>query len=88
METQTTTRMIHTRIDQNLKREAELVFNLLGMNTTEAIRMFLTQVTLRQGIPFDVKIPNKETRKAMDDLILNRNVTTCSKEEFDKLFNA
>jgi DNA-damage-inducible protein J len=88
METQTTTQMIHTRIDQNLKREAELVFNLLGMNTTEAIRMFLTQVTLRQGIPFDVKIPNKETRKAMDDLILNRNVTTCSKEDFDKLFNA
>ena len=88
METQTTTQMIHTRIDQNLKREAELVFNHLGMNTTEAIRMFLTQVTLRQGIPFDVKIPNKETRKAMDDLILNRNVTTCSKEDFDKLFNA
>lgn len=88
METQTTTQMIHTRIDQNVKRKAELVFSALGMNTSEAIRMFLAQVALKQGIPFEVKIPNKETRKAMDDLILNRNVTTCSKEEFDKLFNA
>lgn len=88
METQTTTQMIHTRIDPNLKHKAELVFSALGINTTEAIRMFLTQVTLKQGLPFEVKIPNKETRKAMDDLILNRNVTTCSKEEFDKLFNA
>ena len=81
------TQMIHARIDPNIKHKAELVFSALGINTTEAIRMFLTQVTLKQGIPFDVKIPNKETRKAMDDLILNRNVTTCSKEEFDKLFN-
>ena len=88
METQATTQMIHTRIDPNLKHKAELVFSALGINTTEAIRMFLTQVALKQGIPFDVKIPNKETRKAMDDLILNRNVTTCRKEDFDKLFNA
>ena len=88
METHATTQMIHTRHDPILKHKAELVFSALGINTTEAIRMFLTQVALKQGIPFDVKIPNKETRKAMDDLILNRNVTTCSKEDFDKLFNA
>ena len=49
------TQMIHTRIDENLKREAELVFSALGINTADAIRMFLTQVTLKRGIPFDVK---------------------------------
>lgn len=88
MEPQTTTQIIHTRIDPNIKRKAELVFSALGLNTSEAIRMFLAQVALKQGIPFEIKIPNKETRKAMDDLMLNRNVTTCTKEEFDKLFNA
>lgn len=87
METQTTTQIIHTRIDPNIKRKAESVFSALGMNTSEAIRMFLAQVALKQGIPFDVKIPNKETRKAIEDLISNRNVTTCTKEEFDKLLN-
>lgn len=82
------TQMIHTRIDQKVKREAESVFSALGINTSEAIRMFFAQVAMNQGIPFDVKIPNKETRKSIEDLISNRNVTTCSKEEFDKLFNA
>jgi DNA-damage-inducible protein J len=88
METQTPTQMIHTRIDQNLKRKAELVFSSLGINTTEAIRMFLTQVTLRQGIPFDIKIPNKETRKAMDELLTNKNLKSYSLEEFHELLDA
>lgn len=88
MEPQTITQIIHTRIDPNIKRKAELVFSTLGLNTSEAIRMFLAQVALKQGIPFEIKIPNKETRKAIEDSRLNRNVTTCTKEEFDKLFNA
>lgn len=88
MEIQTTTQMIHTRIDQNLKRKAELVFSSLGINTTEAIRMFLTQVTLQKGIPFDVRIPNKETRKAMDELLTNKNLKSYSLEEFHELLDA
>ncbi len=82
------TQMIHTRIDENLKREAELVFSALGINTADAIRMFLTQVTLKRGIPFDVKIPNKETREAMEDARLNRNMTRISVDDLDLLFNA
>ena len=81
------TEMIHARVDCNLKHDAELIFSSLGINTADAIRMFLTQVTLHQGIPFDLKIPNKETRKAMDDLIQGRNVTTATREEFDRLFH-
>jgi antitoxin component of RelBE/YafQ-DinJ toxin-antitoxin module len=34
---------------------------------TEAIRMFYTQITLRNGLPFDVAIPNDETIKALED---------------------
>lgn len=82
------TQMIHTRIDENLKREVELIFSALGINTADAIRMFLTQVTLNQGIPFEVKIPNKETREAMEDARLNRNLTRISADDLDLLFNA
>lgn len=88
METQPTTQMIHTRIDPNLKQKAELVFSALGINTTEAIRMFLTQVTLKQGLPFEVKIPNKETIKAMEELRTNKNLKSYSTEEFHELLNA
>jgi antitoxin component of RelBE/YafQ-DinJ toxin-antitoxin module len=32
----------------------------LGINTTEAIRMFLSQVRLRRGLPFQVSIPDNQ----------------------------
>jgi addiction module RelB/DinJ family antitoxin len=58
------------------------------MNMTDAIRIFLSQVALKKGIPFEIRLPNTETQEAMDDLLLKRNTTTCTKEEFDKLFDA
>lgn len=82
------TQMIHTRIDPTLKREAESVFNALGMNTTEAIRIFFAQVAMTQGIPFEVKIPNKETRKAIEDSRSNKNLSVLSLDDLDKIFDA
>ena len=59
------TRMLHARIDPKLKASAELVFSQIGITTTEAIRLFLKQVELHQGLPFSVSIPNAETIAAM-----------------------
>jgi DNA-damage-inducible protein J len=82
------TGMIHARIDENLKYDAELVFKALGINTADAIRMFLRQVTLNQGLPFEVKIPNKETLKAMEELRTSKNLKSYTAEEFNELLNA
>lgn len=43
---------INIRIDDNLKRQAERVFNDLGLNMTTATTAFLKQVVLCHGIPF------------------------------------
>jgi DNA-damage-inducible protein J len=59
------TRMVHARIDPRLKRSAERIFTRMGISTTEAIRLFLKQVELHQGLPFAVSIPNEETVVAM-----------------------
>lgn len=59
------TKMIHARIDPKLKKSAERVFTEIGISTTEAIRLFLKQVELYQGLPFPVSIPNEETVAAM-----------------------
>ena len=59
------TRMIHARIDPKLKRSADRVFSKLGITTTEAIRLFLTQVELHNGLPFPVAVPNRQTIAAM-----------------------
>ncbi|MDA8172220.1 MAG: type II toxin-antitoxin system RelB/DinJ family antitoxin [Nitrospiraceae bacterium] len=69
------TAMITTRVDPGLKTDAEKVLRKLGISTAEAINLFLSQVRLRKGLPFDVKIPNKATLKAMKDAEERRDIT-------------
>lgn len=61
------TAMIRARTEPRLKEEVESIFSELGITSTEAINMFYKQVRLRKGIPFEIKIPNKVTRKTFDD---------------------
>ena len=58
---------VRARVDSDLKQEAEAIFKKLGLNTSQAIVMFLNMVKLQNGIPFDIKIPNKDTLKAMQE---------------------
>ncbi len=46
-------------IDMSLKIAAEKVFESLGLTPSEAIRLFYKQVELHQGLPFEVKIPER-----------------------------
>jgi DNA-damage-inducible protein J len=62
------TATINARIDEHLKADAERVLSSLGVSTTDAITMFLHQVVLQQGLPFDVRLPNAETRAAIAEL--------------------
>lgn len=58
---------ISIRIDSDLKKQADILFEELGMNITTAFNIFVRQ-TLREGkIPFDISInnPNKKTVAAM-----------------------
>ncbi len=57
--------VIHARIDADLKAGAESILNQIGISTAEAIRMFYRQIELNQGIPFEVKIPNKLTTETL-----------------------
>ncbi len=55
------------RMDSDIKRQCEALYNELGMNLTTAINVFLRQSLRVGGFPFDVKLdqPNKETIAAM-----------------------
>ncbi len=59
------TEMIRARVEPALKRDAEAVLTALGLTPTAAITLFYKQLTLTQGLPFAVTIPNAETRKAV-----------------------
>ena len=59
------TATIRARVEPELKRQAEDLFSRLGLSVTEAITLFYRQVTLVQGLPFTVKLPNTETVEAL-----------------------
>ncbi len=61
------TATIQTRVDPEIKRNAQKILNTLNISMSEAISMFLSQITLHKGIPFDIKIPNSVTAQALMD---------------------
>jgi DNA-damage-inducible protein J len=65
---------ITIRIDENTKKEAENVLEILGMNMTTAITVFLNKLIRTKGMPFEVTIeqysPTKE--RALENQALAR----------------
>lgn len=67
---------VRARIEPEVKVKAEAIFETLGLNSSEAINLFYRQVLLRNGLPFNVIIPNDTTKAAMQDAIDNHNLDT------------
>lgn len=53
------TDLIHIRIEPEVKEKSDQIFKKLGVNTSYAISMFLNQVILKGGFPFDIKLPKE-----------------------------
>ena len=60
---------IRSRVEPELKEVATRVLADCGLNLSDAIRLFLRQVVVNNGLPFEVKIPNATTRAAMEEAI-------------------
>jgi DNA-damage-inducible protein J len=80
------TAAVHSRIQPEIKEQAESILHRLGLSPTEAIRIFYTQITLKQGLPFEVAIPNATTRKALEDSEKGINLTSFN--SVDDLFES
>lgn len=59
------TTTIQVRIEPKVKKKVQKIFNSLNISMSEAISLYLTQVTLYNGIPFEIKIPNVLTAKTL-----------------------
>ena len=81
------TEVVRARIPISLKQETSKILGELGLTMTDAINAFLSQVKLKNGIPFDLKIPNDKTVETLqktdsgEELINSAN----AKEMFKKL---
>ena len=81
---------IFARVEPEVKEQAELVLEQLGIPMSNAIGLFLRQVVLQRGIPFELKLPqskplsvgtlteeqfNAEIEKGLADLTAGRVVS-------------
>jgi DNA-damage-inducible protein J len=76
---------INARVEKHLKAKAEKVLRGVGVRTSDAITMFLHQIVLHDGLPFEVKVPNAETRKAIAELESGKGTRFTAKDT-DELF--
>lgn len=72
-----TTSNINIRVDSKVKKEAEELFNKIGLNMSAAMNIFLRQSIRYGGIPFELRIgkPNETTLAAIGDVDNNRNLS-------------
>ena len=58
------------RVDKNLKKQADELFKKLGLNTSVALNMFLSQSVREQSIPFipTMNIPSEKLLKALKEV--------------------
>ncbi len=78
------TSTIRARMEPDLKDKAEKIFRKLGLTTTQALTLFYKQVELRNGLPFDVAIPNETTLRTLAGTDSGRNLVVC--EDADDMF--
>jgi DNA-damage-inducible protein J len=58
---------VRARIDERLKDEAAAVLAEMGLTVSDVVRMTLTRIARDKALPFELKIPNAETRAAMEE---------------------
>jgi DNA-damage-inducible protein J len=56
------TETVRARVEPALKNDVESILSTLGLSMSQAIELYLWQIKLKHGIPFDVRIPNEVTK--------------------------
>jgi DNA-damage-inducible protein J len=59
------TTTIRARVEPDLKSEVDEILTALGLTASEAIQLLYRQIRLRQGLPFDVRLPNELTARTL-----------------------
>ena len=59
---------VRARIDTNTKERAATALEAMGLSISDAIRLLMLRIADEHRLPFDVKVPNATTKKALAEL--------------------
>lgn len=59
--------MLHVRVDEDIKTQAGEALAAMGLSVSDAVRILLKRVVNDQAFPLELKVPNSQTRAAMDE---------------------
>lgn len=59
--------MLHVRIDDETKAQASEALAAMGLSLSDAVRILLKRVVNDQAFPLELKVPNAQTRSAMEE---------------------
>ena len=59
--------MLHVRVDDDIKTQASEALGAMGLSVSDAVRILLKRVINDQAFPLELKVPNAQTRGAMDE---------------------
>ncbi|MFZ0312238.1 MAG: type II toxin-antitoxin system RelB/DinJ family antitoxin [Candidatus Korobacteraceae bacterium] len=57
--------MVHIRVDEKVKAKAAKTLASMGLTVSDAVRLLLTRIAAEKALPFDVRVPNRETVAAI-----------------------
>jgi DNA-damage-inducible protein J len=78
--------IVRARIDAETKQRASAALEAMGLSISDAIRLLMLRVADEQRLPFEVKVPNAATRRAMKELEAGKRKTYASAAEMMKDF--
>ena len=59
--------MLHVRVDEEIKTQASQALAAMGLSVSDAVRILLKRVVNDQAFPLELKVPNAQTRAAMQE---------------------
>jgi len=79
--------MLHIRVDDETKTQATEALAAMGLSMSDAVRIFLKPVVNDQAFPLELKVPNAETRAAMEEARAMMKARQARFESADALFD-
>ena len=59
------TEVVRARVDERLKKEATAILATMGLTVSDFVRIGLTKVVSEQGLPFEMRVPNRLTAETL-----------------------